>query len=366
MAATADRIPSVYINNGRIVNLDTKDPITVNYEKMVGDWPTGISHPQLLKSQADEQHSGTIVNGISRIGFMTGGKSALFKDEDMADTYLNKAQNFITSHAKPQANGEKKPFFLYYAPNENHVPRVVHQRFQGATSLGPRGDALAVFDWCVGRLIGTLKANGIYENTMIIISSDNGPVLFDGYWDGAIEKKGNHKAGGIWRGGKYSRWEAGTRVPFIVSWPNKVKPGISNALVSQVDLFASFAEMLGVEVPENAAVDSEKILPALLGHSDHGRDYVVQEALTQIAIRKGNWKYLPSGSIKERGDIGEWIETEVGDQGFLFNLTEDPNERKNVANLYPEIVSEMNAIIEKVAPEKASGAKNINKKQLGF
>lgn len=366
MAATADRVPSVFINNGRVVNLDPKDPITVNYEKMVGDWPTGISHPQLLKVQADEQHSGTIVNGVSRIGFMTGGKSALFKDEDMADTYLKKAQEFISTHAQNVDKGLSKPFFLYYAPNENHVPRVVHQRFQGSTGLGPRGDAVAAFDWCIGALVKTLKAKGIYENTLIVISSDNGPVLFDGYWDGAIEKAGNHKAGGIWRGGKYSRWEAGTRVPFIVSWPNKVKAGVSDALVSQVDLFASFAEMIGVKVPKNAAVDSENVLPALLGHSQTGRDYVIQEALTQIAVRKGNWKYLPSGSIKDRGDIGDWIETEVGDQGFLFNLREDPNERHNVAGLYPEIVAEMNAIIRKVAPEKASGAKNINKKQLGF
>ena len=175
MAATADRVPSVYIKNGRVVNLDATDPILVNYQEPVGNDPTGISHPQLLKMQADEQHGKTIVNGISRIGWMSGGNSARFKDEDMADTYLIKAEEFI--HAN-----KENPFFLYFAPNENHVPRVVHPRFQGSTGLGPRGDALAVFDWCVGRLVRALKESGQYENTLIVITSDNGPVLFDGSW----------------------------------------------------------------------------------------------------------------------------------------------------------------------------------------
>ena len=142
---------------------------------------------------------------------------------------------------------------------------MIHQRFQNASSLGPRGDALSVFDWCVGRVVEELKKRGIYKDTIMIISSDNGPVLFDGYWEGAIEKNGDHNAGGPWRGGKYSRWEGGTRMPFIVSWPGKIKPGISNALVTQTDFFASFAALIGQEVPKGAAPDSVNVLPALLG-----------------------------------------------------------------------------------------------------
>lgn len=359
MAATADRVPSVYIENGRIVNLDPADPVQVNYQEKVGNEPTGISHPQLLKMQADEQHSGTIVNGISRIGWMTGGQSARFRDEDMADSYLNKAIEFV-------GQNKEKPFFLYYAPNENHVPRVVHERFQGSTSLGLRGDALATFDWCVGRLVEELKTNGQYENTLIIVSSDNGPVLFDGYWEAAIEESEDHKAAGPWRGGKYSRWEGGTRMPFIVSWPGKVKPGISDALVSQVDIFASVAELIGQPMPENSGIDSQNILPALLGRSDTGREFLIQEALTQIAVRKGNWKYVPPGSVTERGGIGIWTVTEVPEPGLLFHLSEDPAESRNLAALYPEKVQEMLEIIIEVAPEKAIGQTKLNKKQLGF
>ena len=359
MAATADRVPSVYIENGRIVNIDSADPVHVDYQQQVGNEPTGISHPHLLKVQADEQHSGTIVNGVSRIGFMSGGHSARFKDEDMADTYLNKAIEFVSRQ-------KSKPFFLYYAPNENHVPRIVHPRFQGSTSLGPRGDALAVFDWCVGRLVEALKANGHYENTLIIVSSDNGPVLFDGYWEAAIERQGDHKAAGPWRGGKYSRWEGGTRMPFIVSWPAKVKPGISEALVSQVDLFASIAALIGKPMPAQAGSDGENILPALLGQSPQGRAYVIQEALTQLAVRQGNWKYIPPGSITERGGIGQWTKTEVDEPGLLFHLSEDPGETRDLAALCPEEVQELRQIIMDVAPEKVTGQKKLDKKQLGF
>lgn len=359
MAATADRVPSVYIENGRIVGLDPNDPVKVDYENMVGDEPTGISHPHLLKVQADAQHSCTIVNGVSRIGYMTGGNAARFKDEDMADTYLNKAIDFI-------GKNRDKPFFMYYAPNENHVPRVIHPRFQGSSSLGPRGDALAVFDWCIGRLVKKLKEEGVYENTMIVITSDNGPVLFDGYWEAAIERQGDHDASGPWRGGKYSRWEGGTRVPFIVSWPGKVEPGVSDAIVSQVDLFASVAGLIGGEMPENAGADGQDLSQTLLGKSSAGRDYVIQEALTQIAIRQGNWKYLPPGSVTERGGIEEWIETPVDEPGMLFQLSEDPTESVNVAAKYPEVVARLRAIINEVAPEKATGEQGLNKKQLGF
>jgi arylsulfatase A-like enzyme len=365
MAATADRVPSVYIRDGRVVNLDPNDPIQVNYQKEIGNDPTGISHPQLLRLQADEQHGKTIVNGVSRIGWMTGGHAARFKDEDMADTYLNKAVKFIEAH-------NDKPFFLYYAPNENHVPRVVHPRFQGATGLGPRGDAVAVFDWCVGRLVETLKATGQYENTLIVISSDNGPVLFDGYWEGAVERQGTHDASGPWRGGKYSRWEGGTRVPFIVAWPGRSNPGISDAIIGQVDLYASIAALIGQPMPDNAGQDGMNLLPVLLGDSEQGRAFIIQEALTQIAVRKGNWKYIPPGSVTERlGMMSDsprhgWKETKVDEPGLLFHLSEDPEELNNLAAVYPERIKEMKAIIRNVAPEKAVGEKELNKKQLGF
>jgi len=358
MAATADRVPSVYIENGRIVGLDPSDPVRVSYKEQVGADPTGLSHPEGLKWRADKQHSGTIVNGISRIGFMSGGRSARFRDEDMADTYVTKAEAFIRQN-------KDGPFFLYFAPNENHVPRAVHERFQDTSTLGPRGDALTALDWSVGRLLETLKAEGVYENTLIIFSSDNGPVLFDGYQDSAILKRGDHRAAGPWGGGKYGRWEGGTRVPFIVAWPAGIAPGISEALLSQVDLFATFAALLGRPMPARAGADGVNVLPALLGEAEKGRDYVVQEAWKQLAIRRGGWKYLPPGTVSERGGWDEWKVRKIEEPGLLFYLTEDPGETRNIASHYPGKVKELRRLLEQAVsgpgkgPARAFAAKPV-------
>ncbi|QXD23522.1 arylsulfatase [Opitutia bacterium ISCC 51] len=348
IAATGDRVPSVYIEDGYIVDHDPNDPISVSYSDPVGNEPTGISHPHLLKVQADEQHSGTIVNGVSRIGTMTGGHKARFVDEDMADVFVEKAVNFIERE-------KDNPFFLYFATHDNHVPRVPHKRFVGSSSIGLRGDAVMEFDWCVKQIVLALEENGLTENTMIVLSSDNGPVLFDGYWDGAIERNGEHKAAGPWRGGKYGRWEGGTRMPFIVTWPGKIEPGISDAIVSQVDLFASIAALLGKPMPEGSSDDSQNLLPALLGQSPDGRDYQIEEALGELAIRKENWKFIPqggSGVVRHRLGIDANENTPVPEEGFLFHLSEDPMEQINLASKYPHKVAELMGILKEVAPEK--------------
>lgn len=359
MAATGDRVPSVYIENSEVVDLDPKDPIKVSYAKPVGSEPTGISHPHLLTVQADKQHAGTIVNGISRIGTMTGGHAARFKDEDMSDTYLNKAIEFIES-------SKDQPFFMYFAAHDNHVPRRPHPRFQGSSSLGPRGDAIVQFDWTVGKLIKTLQKNGIYKNTLIILSSDNGPVLFDGYWEGSRVKNGTHKAAGPFRGGKYSLWEGGTRMPFIVSWPGKIEPGTSSALVSQVDIFASIAALIGQELPKDASQDGKNMLDAFMGKDHSGRDYLVEEALSQVALRMGDWKFIPPGTVTERGGLDEWIKTAVHPPGLLFNLADDPGETTDLSKQHPKKVKAMLAILKKEAPSKFLQNKTPGKAQLGF
>jgi len=228
MAATQDRVPTVYIKNGFVENLDPNDPIEVSYSKNFEGEPTGTKNPELLKMIGDPQHSNSINNGVPRIGYMKGGTSAKWIDEDMADTFLVKAQNYI----KEQKNN---PFFLYYALQQPHVPRTPHSRFVGTSGMGPRGDVIIEADWCIGELLKTLETEGLLENTLIVLSSDNGPVLDDGYADGAVEKLGKHKPWGELRGGKYSLLEAGTRVPFVTYWKGTIEPQVSNALVSQVD-----------------------------------------------------------------------------------------------------------------------------------
>lgn len=339
MAATGDRVPSVYIENGAIVGLDPNDPVAVSYEEPIGSDPTGISHPFLLKSQADEQHAKTIVDGTSRIGYMSGGHSARWTDEELPDTFLEKAISFIEEN-------KDGPFFLFYAKHENHVPRIPHPRFRGSSSVGVRGDAVVQMDWGIGVIMEKLQELGIRNDTILLFSSDNGPVLFDGYYDGATEMNGDHRAAGPWRGGKYSAWEGGTRMPFIISWPGTIEPGLSDALISQVDLVASFAALTGAEIPEGRAGDSENLMSVLLGNSDEGRKHLVQQGASIRALRYGDWKYFPEGTIAERNVIDRFDRVRVNKPGALYFLPEDPMELHNLAYRYPAMVEKLRTILQ--------------------
>ena len=357
MAATGDRVPTVFIEDGRIVNLDPSDPVAVSYTDPIGDEPTGISHPELLKNQADKQHAETIVDGTSRIGSMTGGKAARWTDEEMPDTFLKKAVEFI------QGGNSEEPFFLYYATHENHVPRIPHPRFRGSSGLGVRGDAIVQMDWGIGILIQSLEEQGKLEDTLIIFSSDNGPVLFDGYYDGAIELNGDHRPAGPHRGGKYSTWEGGTRMPFIVSWPGTIDQGISDALISQVDLLASFAALTGGSIPAGRAQDSQNLIDTLMGKSSVGRTELVQQGVEIHGFRRGDWKYIPPGEVTNRATIGVFRRDRIQEPGALFFLTEDPEELNDLASQYPLIAKEMRRGLEEIlgAPIK----KNPGKGGLG-
>jgi arylsulfatase A-like enzyme len=356
MAATGDRVPTVYIENGYVVGLDPSDPLWVDYLKPVGQDPTGISHPHILRNQADEQHGKTIVDGTSRIGYMSGGTAARWTDEEMSDLFLQKAVEFLEQN-------RDGPFFLSYFVHENHVPRIPHPRFLGSTGLGVRGDAVMQLDWNIGVLMDKVKELGLENKTIFIFSSDNGPVLYDGYYDGATEQNGEHRPSGPWRGGKYSAWEGGTRVPFIVSWPGTIEPGISDALISQVDLLASVAALVDVSVPTGAARDSVNLLAALMGTSETGRDYLIQQGVKMEAIRKGPWKYLPEGAVTNRGKIGKFFTNTISAPGALYYLPEDPGETRNLAHLYPAKVQELRRLLDReMGPHSA---RNTEVEQLG-
>ena len=341
--ATPDRVPTVFVENHSVVNLDKQDPITINYDKRIGNEPIGLEHPEMLKMQADSQHSGTIVNGISRIGFMKGGHKAYWKDEDFNTVLNEKAKAFI--------NGNKdQPFFLYYALPNIHVPRVANAKFAGVSGLGPRGDEILEMDWMVGELMKTLKNLGIEDNTLVIFSSDNGPVLDDGYADKAVQLLGNHKPAGIYKGGKYSAYEGGTRVPTITFWPNKIKPGESDALFSQVDFYASLASMVGFK--GNNAPDSENMLSVLTGKSKTGRKQMVEEAFT-MSLRSGDWKYIAPFN----GKTPDWLKNKAVPTGLqtepqLYNLKDDPTESHNLADQYPDDLQKLSKSLTEIMAHK--------------
>lgn len=335
LAATQDRVPTVYIENGRVVNLGSKDPILVDYDKNFEGEPTGLTHPELTNMKWHHGHNNSIVNGIPRIGFMTGGQSAKWSDVDMADHFLEKGKAYITEKA-----GSGMPFFLFFPMHQPHVPRTPHPRFEGKSGMGPRGDALLEADWVIGELYKTLEEEGLLENTLIVFSSDNGPVLNDGYYDDAVEKLGNHTPAGPLRGGKYSLFEAGTKVPFVTYWKGKIQPGVSDALVTQIDLLSSLAALVG---SSETGPDSENLLDALLGRSQKGREAVILEASTKTALRAGDWAMIPPYPGPA---VQNQVNIELGNSSEyqLYNLKNDPGQRNNLAASNPEKLEEMKKI----------------------
>jgi arylsulfatase A-like enzyme len=330
MAATQDRVPTVYIEDGYVEGLDPDDPIQVNYQQNFEGAPTGKDNPELLKMKWHHGHNSSIVNGIPRIGFMKGGKSALWKDEDMMDTFLAKAKSYVIDH-------KNEPFFLYYAMQQPHVPRTPHDRFVGASGQGPRGDVIMEADWAVGEFIQTLEQEGLLENTLILFTSDNGPVLNDGYYDDAVEKIGEHQPAGPFRGGKYSLFEAGTHVPFISYWKGNIEPGTSDALVCQIDLLASLAAL----VDNDAQVgDSQNLLDVFMGTSEQGRNELVIEATSRTAFRKGDWVLIPP---YDGPQVNQQVNIELGnsDSYQLYNLKNDIGQTNNLAEQEQEKLKEL-------------------------
>lgn len=341
LPATGDRVPTVYVENHRVVNLDLSDRIEVSYKKKIGNRPTGIENPELLRVGSDPQHSKTIINGVGRIGYMAGGESALWVDEEFPDVFSAKAAEFVRAN-------KDRPFFLFHSFHDIHVPRLPNPRFEGKSTMGARGDAIVQTDWIVGALVKELEELGIAENTLLIFTSDNGPVLNDGYEDQAFELVGDHRPAGPFRGSKYSAYEAGTRVPTIAYWPGTVKPGTSDALASQIDIFASLARLAGVETGDDAAIDSLEQLDTWLGRSDTGREYLIEESVGGLSLRYGSWKYIPPKENPRPGTATKGIEGGFATVPQLYDLSTDTSERINLAEAHPELVTELQSQLERI------------------
>lgn len=350
MAATADRVPCVFIENGHVANYDSLAPIEVDYKKNFPGEPTGRDNPELLtKLRPSHGHDQAIVNGISRIGYMKGGGKALWKDENIADSITVHAVDFISEHAD-------EPFFIYFATNDVHVPRYPHDRFRGKNPMGLRGDAIAQFDWSVGRIMNALDSLGLADNTLIILSSDNGPVVDDGYDDKAEELLNGHSPTGHLRGGKYSAFEGGTRVPVIVRWPEgNVPAGVeSDALLSQIDWLAAFANLVGQRIPRGQAPDSrgDGLATLLTGGNSAQRPYVIEQANNRtLSVRTPRWKYIEPSNGPAMVPWGPKIETGYRPEAQLFDLS-DEGEIVNVASEHPDIVETLAKILAEERQKK--------------
>ncbi len=343
MAATADRVPCVFIENGMVANHDPSAPIEVSYRKNFEGEPTGKQNPELMYNlQPSHGHNMAIVNGIGRIGYMKGGGTALWKDENIADSITSHAIDFIRLH-------KDEPFFMYFATNDVHVPRFPHERFRGKNSMGLRGDAIVQFDWTVGQLMATLDELGLTENTLVILSSDNGPVVDDGYDDHAEELLNGHSPAGPWRGNKYSAFEGGTAVPAIVRWPKGVKAtGESDVLMSQIDWMASLGSLIHARMPKGSAPDSWDRLGNLLGTDTTDRPWVVEVSSARVlSIRTKDWKYIEPSDGPAMVTWGPKVETGNSSTPQLYNMRL-VTEQDNVAAQNPDKLFEMQTLLRKV------------------
>ena len=357
--ATVDRVPSVWIENHKVLGLDPADPIEVSYLKNISDEPTGLEHPELLtRYGADKQHSCTIINGISRIGYMKGGKSARFKDEELASTVVATSVEFIEQR-------KDQPFFLEVGLFEPHVPRVAEKPFVGTSDCGVRGDVIQQIDWEVGEIMKTLDRLDLAKNTIVIFTSDNGPILFDGYYDRSVEDLNGHQPTAGLRGWKYLTFEGGCRVPFIARWPQQIKPRVSDQLFSLVDIYATLAKIAGQKIPAHAAPDSMDTSAVLLGKTKKNvRDNTVLHGIGGLALRQGDWKYIPAtagaggmGSGANASDA-RFADATISEP-LLFDLATDPNETTNVIAQHPKKAKELAKQLETIkgTPAKPAQAK---------
>lgn len=343
MAATADRVPCVFIEQGSVANYDPSAPIQVSYKQNFPGEPTGRDNPELLYNlKPSHGHDMSIVNGISRIGFMKGGGKALWKDENIADSIASHTIDFIREH-------QDEPFFMYCCTNDVHVPRFPHERFRGKSPMGLRGDAILQFDWTVGQIVDELERLGIADNTLILLTSDNGPVIDDGYDDRAVELLGEHRPTGPFRGGKYSAFEGGTQVPYIAYWPKRIAEAKeSDALVSHIDFFRSLGSLIGARLPKGSAPDSKNSLPTLLGESLQDREYVVEQAANHtLSIRTKDWKYITPSNGEAVISWGPVVETGYLRSPQLYDMHK-VTEQENEAMQHPDLVFQLQQLLQDV------------------
>ena len=329
--------PFVYVENHRVVGYDPDDPFVYGKHAETRWFPEKF--------------------GLGDIG---GAKEAHFRYDDrmVGTTLKNKAIEYIK---EPR----EKPFFLYLATTHIHHPFTPKPRFIGTSEAGRYGDFIHELDWMVGEILNTLDEEGLTENTMVILTSDNGGMLNQGGQDAYAA--GHHMNGDL-MGFKFDAWEGGHRVPFIVRWPGRVEAGeVSDQLSSNVDLLATLAALVDRQGMAEEAQDSYNLLPAITGDPDQPiRDQLIiaPNSSEHLSIRKGPWMYIPA-----QGGGGFWSDN-VGDHTFggaatfpftgqensdivngqiredappaqLYNLEKDLSQDHNVYEEHPGVVEEL-------------------------
>jgi len=300
--ATNDRVPTVFVRDHKVLNLDSADPLRYTYNE----------------EEAKKQGMTHFAAGRNRIGWSKGGKSAWWKDTEIADTFTRECLQFI------ERNKEKR-FFLLFTPHNVHAPIIPHPRFDGSSGLGKRADMLHELDASIGEILATLDRLQLAKDTLIIFSSDNGSY--------ATNESG-HKPNGPFSGVKSQLWEGGHRVPFLVRWPARIQPGVSDDLVSTIDIPATLCAAAGIAVPKEALPDSYNLLPALLGEKNTSKreNLILLSGTGHLAIRNQQYKFMPNLAHADGWKNAAKKNPQAAAVPALFDLTKDPGETNN---LYP-------------------------------
>ena len=275
---------------------------------------------------------------------------------EVLPTLADKAVEFVHSR-----RDQREPFFLYFAFPSPHAPIIPNDEFDGASQAGPYGDFVVESDHVAGRILEALSEIGQAENTIVVFSADNGPERYAYARDAAYGHWSAHPLRGL----KRDIYEGGHHVPFIVRWPGLTSPGsVSSALVSQIDLFATFAELLKFELPENAAEDSHSMLPYLEGRAEQIRtQHVHNTNANRYAVRDGDWLLIdgPTGYVSARDAAWEQRHKYESDEQAvqLFNLKQDLGQRHNLAAQHPQRVSDMRTLLQKIRDDgRTRGPRN--------
>jgi arylsulfatase A-like enzyme len=338
LPTVSSHAPFVFVEDHRVLGLDPADPLVFGGEPDTPRYPEKILTHQV----------------------MSGAKAAhaLYRDEELGTLLTKKAVTWIRTH-------QARPFFLYFPTPQIHHPFTPHPRFQGTSACGRYGDFIHELDWMVGEVLATLDELKLTENTLVIFTSDNGGMLNEG---GQEAWRAGHRANGALLGYKFGAWEGGHRVPFIVRWPGRVPAGsVSDQLIANLDLLATFAAITGRPLAAGEGVDSFNVLPAFTGTPPRPlREHLVLQPVARknIAIRSGPWVYLSSqgdggfsgirggpGSVafsqRSNSDItpdGKIRPDAPPDQ--LYHLADDPSQTKNVVREHPAVAARLIALLQ--------------------
>ncbi|WP_158230940.1 sulfatase family protein [Rhodopirellula bahusiensis] len=321
------QFPHIIIENDRVLNLDPNHPLKITPDKRAGFEKDYLRRPR---------------SGLAAALGQSGPDEMFYKHKDLSDMLTDRAVRWIEEYESDQ------PFFLYVAHRNIHAPIIPAKRFRETSEIGPRGDFIAEMDWSVGQVVDALQRKQVLENTLLLLTSDNGGVVR--YQPIEYAADHGHLINGPLRGQKTTVYEGGHRIPFIARWPKMIKAGsTSDEMIALTDMLATFSDYFEFELPDDAGEDSFSVLTALLDvpSSRPRRNVLVNDSFSSLfSIRQGPWKLILG---QDGGGAGELPHLDAEQPAVqLYHLGRDIAEKDNLSKLHPDRVAQLTALLEQI------------------